>query len=128
MATFRLELTDDSRKVRFRIKENPEVDYQFDAAGIDSLIVKLGTLRARMKPRHQENKVPLPKGGRHVRQEGGEIAVTHRSPDQVALHLNDERYGWLHYYMSRKRAAELAGRLLTNPASILPPIMGGRPN
>ena len=127
-ATFRLDLEPDQQRVRFRINERPSVDFRFDAAGLDALIVRLGKIRAQMEPAHNARKEPRPpRGTEYTVVEGNGVSITHDGAETI-LHLNDPRYGWLHYSMSKTKAASVANYLQIEPARIAPPQASEKPN
>lgn len=127
-ATFRLDLEPDMQRVRFRINEYPSVDCRFDAAGVDALIARLGKVRAQMEPGHNATKTPRPpRGAEYIAVEGNGVAITHNGAETI-LHLNDPRFGWLHFVMSKGKAGSVASYLAIEPARFAPPSPASKPS
>lgn len=128
-----MEIADDGRLViDFRVSEPP---YRFLAAfttgALDEHIQNLGMMRTGMKP-------SIPK----VWKLGQPVAGVYRDPavmlerdvkwsletDQLAgdalLHMRHERFGWLHFIITKSIAADLAKQIVAIAQAPAPPARG----
>jgi hypothetical protein len=91
-------------------------------AVVESDIAVLGLARTRLLPAVPES------------WPGGRVAGCYRDPaysiehdalaGDVLIHLRDERFGWLHYIVTRDRALDFANRILAQLDAPPPPMAG----
>jgi len=110
-----MDLSDDKRTARISI------DTELTAADLETLLVKLATLRSQMLP--EVPSIPRP-DATFSNQEDGGMAVQPLPGDRIQLLLQHAGFGWLSFILHVEQASVLRDVLVENtlddqPASLI---------
>ena len=103
-------LEDDLTSVAVSFPTTPPLTLNLDANEVDSLLHKLGDLRARLVPEVEADWYP---GGMlEVVCDPRLKAASELMEGNPLLHIRDPRFGWLHYMIPREDARRLGQYLI----------------
>ena len=105
-----LSLGNDGQSVTIRFPGQPDIEWRLSASAADTLVKRIGDLRARTKPEVASQFQAGQKVDRGVRNPRWILEREALTGDPL-LHLRDPRFGWLHYLIPVAEARRLGDGL-----------------